>query len=89
MIAGTYQQDIKKLGSEVVGKAAVWQRGLRPANADHNVRIMRDQLMMARAFSSMDGVPSNSRLVRDLKYRLKENMKAVEDVSFDSELPRG
>ena len=76
-----------------VGKAAVvdyvWKRGLQPQHSDHNVRIMRDQLMMARAFSSMDGVIRDSRLVRDLKYRLKENTKALEDVTYDSDLPRG
>ncbi|KAG0586758.1 hypothetical protein KC19_2G114800 [Ceratodon purpureus] len=91
-----YQQEtveFKKMESEAVGKASVvdyvWRRGLQPPNSDHNVRIMRDQLMMARAFSSMDGIPRDSRLVRDLKYRLKENLKALEDVTYDSELPRG
>lgn len=94
--AGTYQQDgveCKKLESEAVGKTAavdsLWKRGLPPPQSDHNVRIMRDQLMMAHAFASMDGIPRDSRLVRDLKYRLKENMKALEDVTHDSDLPRG
>ena len=95
-ITGTDQQEIvelKKLESEAVGKPAVldyvWRRGLPPPHSDHNVRIMRDQLMMARAFSSMEGIPRDSRIVRDLKYRHKENMKALEDVTYDSDLPRG
>lgn len=72
-------------GSEQGG----WQRGIRPAKLDHNVRILRDQLVVARAFLSMNALPNSSRLFKDLKYRTQENLKVIEDVSFDAKLPRG
>lgn len=72
-------------GSEQGG----WQREVRPAKSTHNVRILRDQLVVARAFLSMNALPNSSRLFKDLKYRTKENLKVIEDITVDAELPRG
>lgn len=50
---------------------------------------MRDQLIMARAYVNIASIHNDARLVQDLKARIKEIMRMLEDVSIDAELPKG
>lgn len=80
----------KQVDNGSVGSFSVWRPQGLSTSSDTNVRIMRDQLIMARAYANMAMTHSDARLLlRDLKYRIRENTKVLEDVTVDSQLPRG
>ncbi|XVE73010.1 hypothetical protein DITRI_Ditri11bG0083800 [Diplodiscus trichospermus] len=55
---------------------------------DEKVKQMRDQLIRAKAYLSFAPPGSNSRLVRELRTRIKEVERAVGEASKDSDLSR-
>jgi alpha-1,4-galacturonosyltransferase len=76
----------KAIDTGVDGKYSMWKRD-DVENADSMIRIMRDQLIMARAYAAIAESSNNPRLLRDLKVKIKENQKVLEDANVDSELP--
>jgi alpha-1,4-galacturonosyltransferase len=58
-------------------------------SSDSRIRLMRDQLIMARAYTYLAQATNHVRLVHDLKFRIKDYQKTLADCNFDSELPRG
>lgn len=79
----------KEVEGGVIGTYTLWRPEWESGNQDSMVRLMRDQLIMARAYVNIAGNHNNSRLVRDFKFRIKENMKVLEDATMDAELPKG
>lgn len=73
----------------ITGLHSVWRPVEISANSDNTVRVMRDQLIMARAYANLASIYNNTRLAHELKARIKENVKLLEDVTMDSELPKG
>ncbi|CAM6093758.1 unnamed protein product [Calypogeia fissa] len=76
----------KEIDTGVDGKYSIWKRE-DVENADSMVRIMRDQLIMARAYAAIAESSNNARLLRDLKLKIKDNQKVLEDAEVDVELP--
>ncbi|KAG0585757.1 hypothetical protein M758_2G035000 [Ceratodon purpureus] len=94
------EEQSKKLEAEAIRRAkeveggmvrphSVWRPEEVSANSDNIVRVMRDQLIMARAYANIASIHNDIRLVQDLKSHIKENVKLLEDVNVDSELPDG
>lgn len=52
------------------------------------ISSMRDQLIMARAYLQFTPPNSNSRLVRELKLRIKETKSILSQANKDSDLSR-
>ncbi|KAL2654118.1 hypothetical protein R1flu_022246 [Riccia fluitans] len=70
------------------GKFSIWKRE-DPESPDLMVRLMRDQLIMARAYASIAESANNGRLLRELKLKIKDNIKLLGEANVDSELPPG
>jgi hypothetical protein len=68
--------------------ASQQQKG-KTKSSDSRTRLMRDQLIMARAYTYLAQATNHVRLVHDLKFRIKDYQKTLADCNFDSELPRG
>lgn len=56
---------------------------------DEKVKQMRDQLITAKAYLSFEPPGSNSRLMKELRARIRELERVVGEVSRDSDLPMG
>ncbi|OAE33569.1 hypothetical protein AXG93_2139s1220 [Marchantia polymorpha subsp. ruderalis] len=78
----------KEVEVGVDGKFSIWKRE-DAENPDAMVRIMRDQLIMARAYAAIAESTNNGRLLRELKAKIKENIKLLGEANVDSELPPG
>ncbi len=76
-------------GTEVVSSSSTWKRDSDADNSDALVRLMRDQLIMARAYANIAQGQGHYDLVRDLKLRIKEHTNVVGDSNLDAELPAG
>jgi len=68
--------------------ASQQQKG-KTKSSDSQIRLMRDQLIMARAYTYLAQATNHVRLVHDLKFRIKDYQKTLADCNLDSELPRG
>ncbi|KAH8939828.1 hypothetical protein BDL97_15G057100 [Sphagnum fallax] len=68
--------------------ASQQQKG-KTKSSDSRIRLMRDQLIMARAYTYLAQATNHVRLVHDLKFRIKDYQKTLADCNLDSELPRG
>ncbi|KAG0560344.1 hypothetical protein KC19_10G173300 [Ceratodon purpureus] len=73
--------------TEVVSSINTWKKDSDTENSDALVRLMRDQLIMARAYANIAQGQGHYDLVRDLKLRIKEHTSIVGDANVDAELP--
>lgn len=55
---------------------------------DARVQQLKDQLIQARVYLSLQAVRSNPHLTRELRLRVKEVSRTLGDASKDSDLPR-
>lgn len=78
----------KEVDAGLDGKFSIWKKE-DAENSDSMVRLMRDQLIMARAYAAIAESTNNGRLLRELKLKIKENMKLLGEANVDSELPAG
>lgn len=79
----------KSVENGILRSHSVWRPEEISANSDNIVRVMRDQLIMARAYANIASIHSDARLVQDLKNHIKDIMRMLEDITADSELPNG
>ncbi|KAK7262052.1 hypothetical protein RJT34_29612 [Clitoria ternatea] len=56
--------------------------------SDARVRQLKDQLIQAKVYLSLQGVRNNPHLTRELRLRVKEVSRTLGDASKDSDLPR-
>ncbi|XP_058098675.1 polygalacturonate 4-alpha-galacturonosyltransferase [Magnolia sinica] len=76
----------KAVDSAVLGKYSIWRRENENENSDSNVRLMRDQIIMARVYSSIAKLKNNLRLYQELLARIKESQRALGDANADEDL---
>ncbi|XP_002980359.2 polygalacturonate 4-alpha-galacturonosyltransferase [Selaginella moellendorffii] len=77
----------KVVSRNIMGKYSIWRREDNE-NSDNLVRLMREQLIMARVYASIAQSRNNLRLLRDLKLRIRETTRALGDANLDSDLSR-
>ncbi|KAG5626815.1 hypothetical protein H5410_012033, partial [Solanum commersonii] len=78
----------KSVDSSVLGKYSVWRKETDNDNTDSTVRLMRDQMIMARVYISIATMKNKLDLARDLQARLKESQHALGDAGSDADLTR-
>ncbi|KDP28715.1 hypothetical protein JCGZ_14486 [Jatropha curcas] len=76
----------KSVDSAVLGKYSIWRKENENENSDSTVRIMRDQMIMARVYISIAKIKNNLDLHQELQTRLKESQRAVGEATADSDL---
>ncbi|CAL0318311.1 unnamed protein product [Lupinus luteus] len=72
--------------SAVLGKYSIWRKENENEKADYTVRLIRDQIIMARAYLSIAKMKSKLELYQELQSRLKESQRALGDATSDSDL---
>ncbi|KAJ7524588.1 hypothetical protein O6H91_17G012900 [Diphasiastrum complanatum] len=77
----------KEVDNAIFGKYSIW-RPDENENSELLVRLMRDQLIMARVYASISQAQHHNQLLRDLRFRLRESQRCVGEASFDADLCR-
>eukprot|EP00850_Spirogloea_muscicola_P013372 SM000090S24334 [mRNA] locus=s90:317892:322600:- [translate_table: standard] len=77
----------KKSPPEGLAKYNIWKKEGESDGGDQMLRLMRDQLIMARGYIAIAQQHDNQRLVRDLKARIRDCHRAMGEASSDAELP--
>ncbi|KAH9315425.1 hypothetical protein KI387_024052, partial [Taxus chinensis] len=76
----------KEVDSAVLGKYSIWRRDNENENSDSTVRLMRDQLIMARVYSSIARARNNLDICHNLTLQIKESQHALGEANTDSDL---
>lgn len=78
----------KSVDSAVLGKYSIWRKENENENPDTTVRLMRDQIIMARVYISIASMKNKHDLAQELQNRLKESQRALGEATADADLPR-
>ncbi|XP_022898387.1 polygalacturonate 4-alpha-galacturonosyltransferase-like isoform X2 [Olea europaea var. sylvestris] len=76
----------KSVDSAVLGKYSTWRKENENENSDSTVRLMRDQVIMARVYISIARMKNKLDLAHVLQNQLKESQRALGEAAADSEL---
>lgn len=76
----------KSVDSAVLGKYSTWRKENENENSDSTVRLMRDQVIMARVYISIARMKNKLDLAHMLQNQLKESQRALGEAAADSEL---
>lgn len=76
----------KSVDSAVLGKYNIWRKEIDNENADSTVRLMRDQIIMARVYLSIAKMKNKHELYVELQSRLKESQHALGEATSDADL---
>eukprot|EP00257_Ricinus_communis_P024314 XP_015584492.1 polygalacturonate 4-alpha-galacturonosyltransferase isoform X2 [Ricinus communis] len=78
----------KSVDSAYLGKYSIWRKDNENENPDSTVRLMRDQMIMARVYISLAKMKEKLDLHQELQARLKESQRALGEATTDSDLQR-
>lgn len=78
----------KSVDSAVLGKYSIWRRENENDNSDSNIRLMRDQVIMARVYSGIAKLKNKNDLLQELQARLKDSQRVLGESTSDADLPR-
>ncbi|XP_021279657.1 polygalacturonate 4-alpha-galacturonosyltransferase [Herrania umbratica] len=77
----------KAVDSAVLGKYNIWRKENENDNSDSTVRLMRDQIIMAKVYVSIAKMKNKLELLQELLIRLKESQRALGESTADADLP--
>ncbi|XP_016483370.1 polygalacturonate 4-alpha-galacturonosyltransferase-like [Nicotiana tabacum] len=76
----------KSVDSAVLGKYSIWRKENENENTDSKVRLMRDQMVMARVYISIATMKKKIGLAQELQNQLKESQHALGEATSDADL---
>lgn len=76
----------KSVDSAVLGKYNIWRKENENENSDSTVRLIRDQIIMAKVYLSIAKLKDKPELLQELQTRLKESQRAVGEATADADL---
>ncbi|PON45035.1 Galacturonosyltransferase [Parasponia andersonii] len=77
----------KSFDSTVKGKYSIWRRDYENLNSDSTLKLMRDQIIMAKAYANIAKTNNESNLYDSLMTQSRKSQRAVGEASSDAELP--
>ncbi|KAF9594662.1 hypothetical protein IFM89_034345 [Coptis chinensis] len=76
----------KRFNTTVRGKYSIWRRDYENLNSDSALKLMRDQIIMAKAYGSIVKMKNEIGLYDSLVKHIKESQHAIGEASSDAEL---
>lgn len=77
----------KRLEPRVTGKYSIWRRDFESPNTDSTLKLMWDQIILAKAYAHVAKSRNESSLYNSLMKHCKESQHAIGDANSDAELP--
>ncbi|KAJ7951035.1 Hexosyltransferase [Quillaja saponaria] len=76
----------KSVDSAVLGKYSIWRKENENENTDSTVRLLRDQIIMARVYLSIAKMKNKLVLYQEIQTRLKDSLRALGEATSDADL---
>lgn len=74
------------LDTTVTGKYSIWRRDYENPNSDSTLKLMRDQIIMAKAYATIAKAKNESDLYDSLMKRTKESLLVIGEANSDVDL---
>ncbi|GMH13501.1 hypothetical protein Nepgr_015342 [Nepenthes gracilis] len=74
------------LDTTVKGKYSIWRRDYENPNSDATIKLMRDQVIMAKAYASIAKVKNESDIYDSLMKHSRESVRAIWEANSDAVL---
>ncbi|EPS65305.1 hypothetical protein M569_09471, partial [Genlisea aurea] len=75
-----------ELDTTITGKYNIWRKEYENPNSDFTVKLMRDQIIMAKAYAMIAKAKNDTALYDSLIKRSRENQLAIGEASTNAEL---
>uniref|UniRef100_A0A2P2KMV9 Hexosyltransferase n=1 Tax=Rhizophora mucronata TaxID=61149 RepID=A0A2P2KMV9_RHIMU len=76
----------KNLDTTVQGKYSIWRRDFENLNSDSTLKLMRDQIIMAKAYANIAKSNNETTLYNSLMKHSRESQHAIGEANSDAEL---
>lgn len=76
----------KSLDTTIRGKYSIWRRDYENPNSDSTVKLMRDQIIMAKAYATIAKSKNDSILYNSLVKHSRESQRVIGEASSDADL---
>ena len=76
----------KTFDTSVKGKYGIWRKEYESPNSDSTVKLMHDQIIMAKAYASIAKAKNETGIYESLMKHSKRSQQAIEKATFDSDL---
>lgn len=76
----------KSVDSAVLGKYSLWRKEIDNENSDSTVRLIRDQIIMAKVYVSLAKMKNKLHLANELQTRIKESHRSLGEATSDTDL---
>lgn len=76
----------KAVDSAVLGKYSIWRKENENENSDTTVRLMRDQMIMARVYIALAKSNNKNDIYQELQTKLKESQRTLGEATMDADL---
>lgn len=76
----------KELDTTVKGKYSIWRREYENPNSDSTLKLMLDQIIMAKAYASIAKANNETGLYDTLMKHCRESQHAIGEAHSDAEL---
>lgn len=73
--------------NSVIGKYSIWRRDYESPNADAILKLMRDQIIMAKAYANIAKSKNATNLYVFLMQQCGENQRVIGKATSDADLP--
>lgn len=74
------------LDTTVIGKYSIWRRDYDNSNSDSTLKLMRDQIIMAKAYATIAKAKNDSSLYETLMKCTKDSRSVIGEANSDAEL---
>ena len=75
------------LDTTVIGKYSIWRRDYDNSNSDSTLKLMRDQVTMAKAYATIAKAKNESSLYDSLMKCTRDSLAVIREANSDAELP--
>lgn len=79
-------QRASELDTTAMGKYSIWRKEYESPNSDSTVKLMRDQIIMAKAYASIAKAKNESGLFDSLIKHSRKSQLAIGEANSDAEL---
>lgn len=76
----------KSLDTSIKGKYSIWRRDFDSPNSDSTLKLMRDQIIMAKAYANIAKSNNVTTLYNSLMKQSRESQLAIGEAMSDAEL---
>lgn len=79
-------ENLKNVDTVVKGKYSIWRRDFENPNSDSTLKLMRDQIIMAKVYANIAKSKNQSVLYNSLLKHVRENLHVIGEANSDAEL---